>query len=93
MPFLSLLSFLRSETPASFLSCTSDAIFSIILSIDAWYGSSFTTIADRPFPSSSISATALSFMDPRPFNIASFIDGVSTIRPPVGKSGPLIIFK
>jgi len=32
-------------------------------------------------------------MDPLPFNIASLIVGVSTTRPPVGKSGPLIIFR
>ncbi len=54
------------------------------------YGSSFTTIADLPFPNSSISATALNFIEPLPFNIASFIVGVSTIKPPVGKSGPLL---
>ena len=40
-----------------------------------------------------MSATALNFIDPLPFKIASFIVGVSTINPPVGKSGPLIIFK
>jgi len=50
-------------------------------------------MADLPLPSSSTSATALIFIDPRPFSIASFIVGVSTTRPPVGKSGPLIIFR
>jgi len=40
-----------------------------------------------------MSATARSFIDPLPLSIASFIVGVSTINPPVGKSGPFIIFK
>ena len=65
----------------------------MILSIDAWYGSSFTIIADLPFPSSSTSATALNLIEPLPFRIASLIVGVSTTSPPVGKSGAFIIFK
>ena len=65
----------------------------MIRSVDAWYGSSLTIIAERPLPNSSTSATALNLIDPRPFNIASLMVGVSTTKPPVGKSGPLIIFK
>ena len=50
-------------------------------------------MADLPLPSSSTSATALSLIEPLPFKIASLIVGVSTTRPPVGKSGAFIIFK
>ena len=50
-------------------------------------------MADLPFPSSSTSATALNLMEPLPFRIASLIVGVSTTKPPVGKSGAFIIFK
>ncbi|SLH46013.1 Uncharacterised protein [Mycobacteroides abscessus subsp. abscessus] len=48
------------------------------------------TIVVRPRLSSSISTTPRILIEPRPVVYASWMPWVPTIRPAVGKSGPLI---
>ncbi len=80
-----------SAMPASLLSLTSSAMRSARLSGFTWYGSSVTIRLVRPLLSSSTSTTARIRMEPRPVRYASSITVVPTMRPAVGKSGPLTI--
>ena len=75
--------------PVILRSRTRSAIFSMIRSRETWYGMALTTMAVRPLRTSSISALARIFTEPRPVSRASRSPRLPTMRAPVGKSGPL----
>ena len=78
-----------SAMPLSLPALTSSAILIARLSGLHMYGSSVTTSSVRPRLSSSMSMTARMTTEPRPVRYASSMPLRPTMRPPVGKSGPL----
>ena len=83
---------LISDIPSTFLSLASSAIFSTNLALFCWYGISEIIIFDFSLESFSISAFALKTTLPLPVLAASINPEEPFIIPPVGKSGPGIIF-
>ena len=83
---------LISEIPSILFSLAKCAIFSINFALLTWYGSDVTIILCLLFDISSISVSALIIIFPRPVLYVFLIPSVPIIKPPVGKSGPLIIF-
>ena len=81
---------LTAEIPSILFSFTKSAMFSINFDLFTWYGNEDTTILCFPPDISSISASALSVIFPRPVVYASFMPSLPKIVAPVGKSGPLI---
>ena len=71
---------------------TSSAIFSARRALFTWYGSSVTTMFDRPAEPSSIVVTARTLIEPRPVSYASLMPCLPMIEAPVGKSGPFTNF-
>ena len=88
-PVRALLSSRISAMPLTRPSRTSSAIFTARFSGLTWNGSSLTIRLARPRASSSTSTTARMMIEPRPVRYASRIPRRPTMRPLVGKSGPL----
>ena len=88
-PRRSLDSSRMSAMPVRRPSRTRSPIFSARLSRFTWNGSSVATRQVRPWISST-STTARMTIEPRPVRYASLMPRLPTIRPLVGKSGPLI---
>ena len=82
---------LIADIPSILFSFTSSAVYSINLALFTWYGSEDTIILCFPPDISSISASALKVIFPRPVVYACFIPSRPSIVAPVGKSGPFII--